>query len=197
MQIRCSKKWCKKHEKCSKMEPKWEQKSWKSLSKTRSENRCEKRGECPEGRRCVAATLLRLIISSRFSSRISSRLSAFSRLGTSCHVSRSGLSCLAFIFVTICASSDASWCLVTVLWRLVYHVCLPGQCTSVVRNVMSMDRQRRQKYRCRKFRYRVLNARSLKRPMLHTSSRLVAGCEYKGLRPSRRPPNAKINIFKN
>ena len=43
MQIRCSKKGCKKHEKCSKMEPKWEPKSMKNWSKTRSENRCEKR----------------------------------------------------------------------------------------------------------------------------------------------------------
>ena len=185
MQIRCSKKWCKKHEKCSKMEPTLGQKSRKSLSKTRSENRCEKRGECPDppgGSAVCGGHPLKTnhLVSSRFSSRISSRLSAFSRLGTSCHVSRSGLSCLAFIFVTICASSDASWRLVTVLWRLVYHVCLPRQCTSIVRNVMSMDRQRRQKYRCRKFRYRVLNARSLKRPMLHTSSRLVAGCEFKG-----------------
>ena len=42
MQIRCSKKGCKKHEQCSKMEPKWEPKSRKSLSKKMSENRCEK-----------------------------------------------------------------------------------------------------------------------------------------------------------
>ena len=151
-----------------------------------------KKGRMPGGS-AVCPLKTNHLVSSRFSSRISSRLSAFSRLGTSCHVSRSGLSCLAFIFVTICASSDASWCLVTVLWRLVYHVCLPGQCTSVVRNVMSMGRQRRQKYRCRKFRYRVLNARSLKRPMLHTSSRLVARCEFKELQPTRRPPQMGKN----
>ena len=174
-----------KHEQFFKTEATWEPKSRTSLSKTRSVNRCEKRGQCPDppgGSAVCGGHPLKTnhLVSSRFSSRISSRLSAFSRLGTSCHVSRSGLSCLAFIFVTICASSDASWCLVTVLWRLVYHVCLPGQCTSIVRYVMSMDRHRRQKYRCRKFRYRVLNARSLKRPMLHTSSRLVAGCEFKG-----------------
>ena len=38
MQIRCSKKGCKNHEKCSKMHPKWEQKSTKILKKTRFKN---------------------------------------------------------------------------------------------------------------------------------------------------------------
>ena len=42
MQTRCSKNGCKKHEKCSKMEPEWEPKSRKNKSKTRSENQCEK-----------------------------------------------------------------------------------------------------------------------------------------------------------
>ena len=151
----------------------------KKLSKTMSEKRCEKEHTCKMGRR--AGAFLRLIISSRLVFRPVFRLVLVSfhvsgRLVTSRNSSLLPGICFRIIF----ESSDASWRLVTVLWRLVYHVCLPRQCTSIVRNVMSMDRQRRQKYRCRKFRYRVLNARSLKRPMLHTSSRLVAGCEFKG-----------------
>ena len=38
MQIRCSKKGCKNHEKCSKMHPKWEPKSTQILKKTRFKN---------------------------------------------------------------------------------------------------------------------------------------------------------------
>ena len=48
MQIPCSKKGCKKHDKCSKMEPKWKSKSRTNRQKTRSGNRCEKRGACPD-----------------------------------------------------------------------------------------------------------------------------------------------------
>ena len=65
MQTRCSKRGCKKHDKCSKMEPEWEPKSRKSRSKTRSEKRCEKEHTCKMGRRHVAGAFLRLIISSR------------------------------------------------------------------------------------------------------------------------------------
>ena len=64
MQIRCSKKGCKKHEKLSKMEPEWEPESRKT-QKTRSEKRCEKEHTCKMGRRHVAGAFLRLIISSR------------------------------------------------------------------------------------------------------------------------------------
>ena len=42
MQIRCSKKGCKKHEQCLKFESEWKPESIKSLSKKMSENRCEK-----------------------------------------------------------------------------------------------------------------------------------------------------------
>ena len=69
MQIRCSKKGCKKHEKCSKMEPKWNPESRKSQSKKRSKNRCEKgTPRTPQGRMSAGragAPLLDKIISSR------------------------------------------------------------------------------------------------------------------------------------
>ena len=78
MQNPCSKKLCKKHDKTSQMEPKREPESIANQEKTRSGNRCEKRGACPEGRRLVRAPLLRLnhLFSTRFRLRlvISSRL---------------------------------------------------------------------------------------------------------------------------
>ena len=67
MQIRCSKKGCKKREKGSKMEPKWEPKSRTSQAKTRSENSCEKRAACLAVRPHVAGAFLRL--NNLFSSR--------------------------------------------------------------------------------------------------------------------------------
>ena len=50
MQNPCSKKLCKKHCKTSQMEPKREPESIANQEKTRSGNRCEKRGACPEAR---------------------------------------------------------------------------------------------------------------------------------------------------
>ena len=103
MQIRCSKKGCKKHEKCSKMEPKWEPKSRKSLSKTRSENRCEKRGECPDppgGSAVCGGHPLKTnnLVSSRFSSRIASR-DVLSRFEEWSVLSNSPLaSCISCVF---------------------------------------------------------------------------------------------------
>ena len=107
MQTRCSKKGCKKHEKYSKMEATWEPKSRNSRLKTRSENWCEKRVACPDlpGGSAVCGwhpLKTNHLFSSRLSSRVSSRLGIFSRLRTSCHVSRSRLSCHALTFVPFC-----------------------------------------------------------------------------------------------
>ena len=185
MQIQCTKKGCKKkHDKCSKILPIWDQTSRKSLSKTGPKIDAKKEPDAQirlAGRRYVAGAPLRLIISAflvfgaplrliisaflvfRFiSSRFSSRRGIFSRLGASCLLSGIQL-------CSISASSDASWLLLAVLWRLV---------SSVI--IMSMDRQRCPKYRCRKFHYQVLNARSLKRSMLHTCSGVISRCEFKG-----------------
>ena len=50
MQNPCPKKVCKKHHKTSQSEPTREPKSTTNQEKTRSRNRCEKRGACPEAR---------------------------------------------------------------------------------------------------------------------------------------------------
>ena len=105
---------------------------------------------------CVAGAFLGL--NHLFSSRLSSRLGVFSRLGTSCHVSRSRLSCQASVFVP----------LLRLRTRLdvLYHR-MSGQ--------ICLSRQRKNKYLKRavfgnfkRSLCRQLNARSLKRPMLHT-----------------------------
>ena len=61
-----------------------------------------KRAHMQDGSAACGGRLLKTyhLFSSRLSSRVSSRLGIFTRLRTSCHVSRSRLSCQAFIFVS-------------------------------------------------------------------------------------------------
>ena len=120
MQIRCSKKGCKQHEKCLKTEPKWEPKSRKHQSKTRSENRCEKGDTCKMCRRHVAGAFLRLnhLFSSRprlvFVSFSSSRLRLVSSSPEcSFSVQTSNFSSHLRHFKRRSASCNVTWRLVT------------------------------------------------------------------------------------
>ena len=112
MQIRCSKKGCKKHEKCSKMEPKWEPKSRKSLSKRRSENLCEKRTACPDPPGGSAGRAGAPILSSRLRLRLAfvfaSSLAVFHCLTTTFFVPT----------VAICHPASSRQTSFDVLWRL-------------------------------------------------------------------------------
>ena len=84
----------------------------KDFNKKTSGNRCEKRvpwAWALGGSAVCGGHPLKTyhLFSSLLSSRISSRLGAFSRLGMSCYVSRSRLSYQGFIFVNFVASADA------------------------------------------------------------------------------------------
>ena len=145
----------------------------KKLVKNEVRKTMRKRAHMQDGSAACGGRLLKTyhLFSSRLSSHLSSRLGVFSRLGTSCHVSK---------FV-----SSARHLFSYPFW---VFGCVLTSCNSPLTSCIiclypvnvSLEAKVKSENVTEGLGHLMLIARSLKRPMLHTCSGVISGCEFKG-----------------